>query len=71
LELEPSNLLAYEITAALAQVQFETTHLFLDGNGRVGRLLIPLILRQERVLQYPLLHLPQSVCGVSPQAFPR
>lgn len=45
------------IKAALAHVQFESIHPFLDGNGRVGRLLIPLILRQERVLQYPLLHL--------------
>ena len=45
------------VKAALAHVQFETIHPFLDGNGRVGRLLIPLILRQESVLQYPLLHL--------------
>ncbi|MFU8893651.1 MAG: Fic family protein [Luteolibacter sp.] len=45
------------VKAALAHVQFETIHPFLDGNGRVGRLLIPLILRQDRVLQYPILHL--------------
>lgn len=45
------------IKAALAHVQFEIIHPFLDGNGRVGRLLIPMILRQEKVLHYPLLHL--------------
>ena len=45
------------IKAALAHVQFETIHPFLDGNGRVGRLLIPMILLQEQVLHYPLLHL--------------
>lgn len=45
------------IKAALAHVQFETIHPFLDGNGRVGRLLIPMILLQDQVLRYPLLHL--------------
>jgi Fic family protein len=45
------------VRAGVAHVQFETIHPFLDGNGRVGRLLIALLLFETKVLSQPLLYL--------------
>jgi Fic family protein len=45
------------VRAGLAHVQFETVHPYLDGNGRLGRLLVTLVLEEWKLLSQPLLYL--------------
>jgi Fic family protein len=51
------NSLPVLIRAGLAHAQFETIHPFLDGNGRVGRLLITFMLTEKQMLHEPVLYL--------------
>ncbi len=51
------------IDAALFHYQFEAIHPFADGNGRVGRILVPIFLMQEKTLESPLLYLSPAVEG--------
>lgn len=55
--LHSDNQLPLLVQIGLAHAQFETIHPFLDGNGRVGRLLITFLLCEKRVLCKPVLYL--------------
>jgi len=59
------------VHAALAHSQFEAIHPFLDGNGRVGRLLITLLLVEKGVLPSPLLYLSAWFEATRPEYYAR
>ena len=59
------------VRAGLAHVQFETIHPFLDGNGRIGRLLIALLIEHWRLLDQPLLYLSVAFRRAQPEYYAR
>jgi Fic family protein len=59
------------VHCAVAHAQFEMIHPFLDGNGRVGRLVITLLLYDRGVLRHPLLYLSDYLNAHRPQYYAR
>jgi Fic family protein len=55
--LHATDPMPYLVRAGIAHAQFETIHPFVDGNGRVGRLLITFMLCEHKILRKPLLYL--------------
>ncbi len=68
---EYQNPMAVLVRCALAHAQFETIHPFTDGNGRIGRLLIALMLCQTRKLEQPLLYLSLYLLENRPEYYSR
>ena len=62
---------AVTVKAGISHVQFETIHPFLDGNGRLGRLLVPLIFKQEGVCVHPVFYLSEYFKNNQEQYFKR
>ncbi len=63
--------MAQLVRCALVHAQFETIHPFKDGNGRIGRLLIALMLCQMRKLERPLLYLSLYLLENRPEYYRR
>ncbi len=55
--LNMNNSLDHLVKIGIAHYQFEAIHPFMDGNGRIGRLIIPLYLYQSKLLSYPILYI--------------
>lgn len=58
---DPKDDLDELIRVAIIHAQFETIHPFLDGNGRIGRILIPLYLFNKKVIDYPNFFLSEAL----------